>query len=58
VTVCVTVLETTVEVEISKQNSGTWSAAGTYLGKRIEVTAESRSAVIDRWRRTAEYRGR
>lgn len=47
----------TIEVEARESSAGEWVAAGSYLGKRIEVKADSRVSVLSLRQRTAEYRG-
>ena len=56
-TTTVEVWKTIVEVEANEQAKGLWIAAGSYLGKRIEVKADSRASAVSLWQRTAEYRG-
>jgi hypothetical protein len=53
----VEVFGNTIKVEAREGPPSVWIAAGDYLGKRIEVKADSRASVLTLWRRTAEYRG-
>jgi hypothetical protein len=48
----------TVMVEANEVSPSVWIAVGDYLGKRIEVKADSHAAVLTLWQQTAEYRGR
>jgi hypothetical protein len=56
-TTSVDVCGNTVEVEAQEMATSVWIAAGTYLGKRIEVKADSQASAVSLWRRTAEHRG-
>jgi hypothetical protein len=51
------VFETVVAVEVRQNREADWTAAGTYLGKRIEVKGSSAEAAIALWQKIAENRG-
>jgi hypothetical protein len=51
------VFETVVAVEVRQDGEADWTAAGTYLGKRIEVKGSSAEAATALWQKTAKNRG-
>jgi hypothetical protein len=51
------VFETVVAVEVRQDEDADWTAAGTYLGKRIEVKGSSAEAATALWQKIAENRG-
>jgi hypothetical protein len=51
------VFETVVAVEVRQDGEADWTAAGTYLGKRIEVKGNSAEAAAALWQKIAGNRG-
>jgi hypothetical protein len=51
------VFETVVAVEVRQNGEADWTAAGIYLGKRIEVKGSSAEAATALWQKTAKNRG-
>jgi hypothetical protein len=51
------VFDTVVPVEVRQDGEARWIAAGTYLGKRIEVKGSSADAATALWEKTARNRG-
>jgi hypothetical protein len=51
------VFDTVVAVEVRQDGEAGWIAAGTYLGKRIEVKGSSAEAATALWLKTAKNRG-
>ena len=45
------------EITVVQKSKSVWIAAGTYMGKTVEVQGRSEGSAAAHWREAARYRG-
>jgi len=45
------------EISVSQQSKGVWSAQGEYMGARIEVQGATATSAVALWERAARQKG-